>query len=95
MPFSVFSHCIKKTDFCQEAEGGAFPKTRLVLGNALGKAAKSPLFPINLRLLSQKLKFWESLGDEENFANWNYPLGRNIFLRKNIVIISELYELWL
>jgi hypothetical protein len=31
------------------------------LENALGKAAKSPLFPINLRLLSQKLKFWESL----------------------------------
>jgi thiamine biosynthesis lipoprotein len=35
----------------------AIPKTRLLLG----KAAKSPLFPLNLRLLSQKLKFWESL----------------------------------
>jgi hypothetical protein len=30
-------------------------------GNSFGKAAKSPLFPLNLRLLSQKLKFWESL----------------------------------
>jgi hypothetical protein len=30
-------------------------------GIALGKAAKSPLFPLNPRLLSQKLKFWESL----------------------------------
>jgi hypothetical protein len=39
----------------------AVPKTRLVLGIALEKAAKSPLFPLNLRLLSQKLKFWESL----------------------------------
>jgi hypothetical protein len=39
----------------------AIPKTWLVLGMALGKAAKSPLFPLNLRLLSQKLKFWESL----------------------------------
>jgi hypothetical protein len=28
---------------------------------ALGKAVRSPLFPLNLRLLSQKLKFWESL----------------------------------
>jgi hypothetical protein len=28
---------------------------------ALEKAAKSSLFPLNLRLLSQKLKFWESL----------------------------------
>jgi hypothetical protein len=28
---------------------------------ALEKAAKSPLFPLNSRLLSQKLKFWESL----------------------------------
>jgi hypothetical protein len=27
----------------------------------LEKAVKSPLFPLNLRLLSQKLKFWESL----------------------------------
>jgi hypothetical protein len=26
----------------------------------LGKAAKSPLFPLNLRLLSPKLKFWEA-----------------------------------
>jgi hypothetical protein len=31
------------------------------LGTALEKAAKSPLFPLNPRLLSQKLKFWESL----------------------------------
>jgi S1-C subfamily serine protease len=30
---------------------------------ALEKAAKSPLFPLNLRLLSQKLKFWESLNE--------------------------------
>jgi membrane-bound lytic murein transglycosylase D len=28
---------------------------------ALEKAAQCPLFPLNLRLLSQKLKFWESL----------------------------------
>jgi hypothetical protein len=28
---------------------------------ALEKAAKDSLFPLNLRLLSQKLKFWESL----------------------------------
>jgi hypothetical protein len=28
---------------------------------ALEKAAKCPLFPLNLRVLSQKLKFWESL----------------------------------
>jgi hypothetical protein len=28
---------------------------------ALKIAAKNPLFPLNLRLLSQKLKFWESL----------------------------------
>jgi hypothetical protein len=40
---------------------GAIPKTRLVSGMALEKAAKCPLFPLNLRLLSQKLKFWESL----------------------------------
>jgi hypothetical protein len=26
----------------------------------LGKAAKCPLFPLNLRLLFQKLKFWNS-----------------------------------
>jgi hypothetical protein len=39
----------------------AIPKTRLVSGMALEKAAKSPLFPLNLRLLSHKLKFWESL----------------------------------
>jgi hypothetical protein len=32
---------------------------------ALEKAAKSPLFPLNLRLLSQKLKFWESLFEAE------------------------------
>jgi hypothetical protein len=32
---------------------------------ALEKAAKSPLFPLNLRLLSQKLKFWESLDAKE------------------------------
>jgi hypothetical protein len=28
---------------------------------ALEKAAKCPLFPLNLRLLFQKLKFWKSL----------------------------------
>jgi hypothetical protein len=39
----------------------AFPKTRLVSGQALEKTAQSPFFPLNLRLLSQKLKFWESL----------------------------------
>jgi hypothetical protein len=34
---------------------------------ALEKAAKTPLFPLNLRLLSQKLKFWESfIYPEEN-----------------------------
>jgi hypothetical protein len=27
----------------------------------MGKVAGSPLFPLNLRKLSQKLKFWESL----------------------------------
>jgi hypothetical protein len=43
-------------------QGGAFPKTRLVSGKALEKTAQSPFFPLNLRLLSQKLKFWESLG---------------------------------
>jgi hypothetical protein len=39
----------------------AIPKTRLVSGMALEKAVKCPLFLLNLRLLSQKLKFWESL----------------------------------
>jgi hypothetical protein len=35
------------------------------LGIALEKAAKSPLFPLNLRLLSQKLKSWESLDNKK------------------------------
>jgi hypothetical protein len=45
-------------------EDRTFPKTRLVSGRALEKAAKSPLFPLNPRLLSQKLKFWENLDSE-------------------------------
>jgi hypothetical protein len=28
---------------------------------ALGKTGKSPVFPLNLRKLFQKLKFWNSL----------------------------------
>ena len=39
----------------------ACPQTRLVLCKALGKANKSPLFPINIRRLSQELKLWDSL----------------------------------
>jgi len=39
----------------------ACPQTRLVLCKTLGKAIKSPLFPINLRRLSQELKLWDSL----------------------------------
>jgi hypothetical protein len=38
----------------------AIPKPRLVLGTALEKAVKSPLFPLNPRLFSQNLRFWES-----------------------------------
>jgi hypothetical protein len=34
---------------------------------ALEKAAKGPLFPLNLRLLSPKLKFWESLFIQEGY----------------------------
>jgi hypothetical protein len=33
----------------------------LVLKQALGKTGKSPVFPLNLRKLFQKLKFWKSL----------------------------------
>jgi hypothetical protein len=36
---------------------GAIPKTRLVSGMALEKAAKCPLFPLNIRLLSQNFSF--------------------------------------
>jgi hypothetical protein len=39
----------------------AFPKTRLVLGNALEKAVRSPLFPHKSKVAFPKLKFWESL----------------------------------
>jgi hypothetical protein len=44
-----------------KAVNGAFPETRLVLEKALEKAVYCPLFHINVRQLSQKLKFWESL----------------------------------
>jgi hypothetical protein len=40
---------------------------------ALEKAAKSPLFPLNLRLLSQKLKFWESLQFKKNASTLCRP----------------------
>jgi hypothetical protein len=40
---------------------------------ALEKAAKSPLFPLNLSLLSQKLKFWESL-NEVSILNADFRL---------------------
>jgi hypothetical protein len=33
---------------------------------ALEKAAKCPVFPLNLRRLSQKLKFWEILNIEKH-----------------------------
>jgi zinc transport system substrate-binding protein len=50
----------------------AFSKTRLVLEKASEKAAKSPLFLLNLRLLSQKLKFWESLNNFVLLAFWAF-----------------------
>jgi hypothetical protein len=31
------------------------------------KVAGSPLFPLNPRKLSQKMKFWESLNNIENY----------------------------
>jgi hypothetical protein len=45
---------------------GGCSKTRLVqtkglMKQPLGKAVKCPLFHVNLRLLFQKLKFWNSL----------------------------------
>jgi hypothetical protein len=40
---------------------------------ALEKAVKSPLFPLNLRLLSQKLKFWESLVSHRFTATVSTP----------------------
>jgi hypothetical protein len=45
----------------KKAEARAFPKPRLVLGKALEKAAKSPLFPSKSKVAFPKLKFWESL----------------------------------
>jgi hypothetical protein len=61
------AHMAQSTPYPRKASAGqngddrAIPKTRLVLGMALEKAAKSPLFSLNLSLLSQKLKFWKSL----------------------------------
>jgi BirA family biotin operon repressor/biotin-[acetyl-CoA-carboxylase] ligase len=66
---------------------GAIPKTRLVSGMALEKAAKSPLFPLNSRLLSQKLKFWESLKGagiltEADGSTVYLGIGVNLFQRE-------------
>jgi hypothetical protein len=36
----------------------------MVFPQALGKSGLSPLFPLNLRLLFQTLKFWNSLKEE-------------------------------
>jgi hypothetical protein len=47
---------------------------------ALEKAAKSPLFPLNLRLLSQKLKFWESLSiDKKKRIGSIYLIMKRMF----------------
>jgi hypothetical protein len=48
-----------KRDILKFKVTGVIPKTRLVLG----KAAKSPLSPLNQNLLSRKLKFWERFID--------------------------------
>ena len=53
----------------------AFPKTRLVSEKALEKSSLKPVFPVNLRKLFQKLKFWKSLTLLFVFAGFLFSCG--------------------
>jgi hypothetical protein len=61
----------------------------LVLKQPLGKAVKCPLFPLNLRLLFQKLKFWNSLSSKIGSGKTGLKSGA-VFPVKFKVTLSNL-----